>query len=260
MAASRHRLALKVTAIAAAFAASLLLPATTLAQATDADPEDPKTKGWRIFTEAREAAGAGPDGTPLRDYTFQLRSTAVTPKGKAERRSKGYYLHPRFVRQEIDDPVAGVVVVIFDGKKLWQVVPGDIRYMPDGLVDRYRIELDRSHLLLLPPPPDDTIWFLRQEEVAGRLADVIELRDVGGPPVRLFVDVETRDVVKKMFVGDVPDGGMAQVEEFYANFQDVGGYRWPFYKKVVRNGKTATESITLDMQVNVGLTERNILR
>ncbi len=79
MAASRHRLALKVTAIAAAFAASLLLPATTLAQATDADPEDPKTKGWRIFTEAREAASAGPDGTPLRDYTFQLRSTAVTP-------------------------------------------------------------------------------------------------------------------------------------------------------------------------------------
>ena len=116
MAASRHRLALMVTAIAAACAASLLLPATTLAQATDPDPEDPKTKGWRIFTEAREAAGAG------------------------------------------------------------------------------------------------------------------------------------------------PDGGMAQVEEFYANFQDVGGYRWPFYKKVVRNGKTATESITLDMQVNVGLTERNIMR
>ena len=212
----------------------------------------------------RSPRGGGrrlPDGTPLRDYTFQLRSTAVTPKCKAERRSKGYYLHPRFVRQEIDDPVAGVVVVIFDGKKLWQVVPGDIRYMQAGLVDRYRSELDRSHLLLLPPPPEDTIWFMRQEEVAGRLADVIELRDVGGPPVRLFVDVETRDVVKKMFVGDVPDVRHGcKSRSSTRTSRTSARYRWPFYKKVVRNGKTATESITPDMQVNVGLTERNILR
>lgn len=256
MAASRQT----VAGFAAVLAASLLFPSASLAQASDTDTDDPQEEGWQIFTEAREAAGAGPEGTPLKDYTFQLRSTAVTPQGKIERRSKGYYLHPRLVRQEIEDPVAGVVVVIFDGKKLWQVVPGDIRYMPANLVDRYSIELDRSHLLLLPPPPKDTIWFLGQEEVAGRPADVIELRDVGGPPVRLFVDVETRDVVKKMFVGDAPDGGMAQVEEFYTNFQDVGGYRWPFYKKVVRNGKPATESITLDMKVNVGLTERNLLR
>ena len=132
--------------------------------------------------------------------------------------------------------------------------------MPASLVDRYRQELDRSHILLLPPSPKDTIWFLRQEEVAGRLADVIELRDAGGLPLRLFVDVETRDVVKKVFVGDTPDGSMAQVEEFYINFQDVGGYPWPFYKKVVRNGKPATEGVTLDMQVNVSLTERTILK
>ena len=249
-----------VTAITAAVVVSFLLPATTFAQGEDANSDDPKKKGWRIFVEAREAAGSGPDGTPLHDYTFELRSTAVTPEGKVERRSKGYYLHPNLVRQEIQDPVAGVVVVIFDGKKLWQVVPGDIRYMPTNLVDRYRIELDRSHILLLPLPPKDTIWFLRQEEVAGRMTDVIELRDVGGPPLRLFVDVETHDVLKKMFVGDSPDGGMAQVEEFYINFQDVGGYRWPFYKKVVRNGKPATESVTLDMKVNVGLNERTILK
>ncbi len=241
-------------------ATSLLFVAAGFAQPSGAESDDPREKGRRIFAEARKAAGAGPDGKPLRDYTFELRSTAITPAGKAERRSKGYYLHPNFVRQEIQDPLAGVVVVIFDGKKLWQVVPGDIRYMPPDLVDQYHTELDRSHILLLAPPPQDTIWFLRQEEVAGRMADVIELRDVGGPPLRLFVDVESRDVVKKMFVGDVPGGGMAQVEEFYANFQDIGGYRWPFYKKVVRNGKTATESVTLDMKVNIGLTERDILR
>ena len=244
-------------AVTATAALSISL-AAGLAQ-SGGETQGPKEKGWRIFLEAREAAGAGPEGEPLRDYTFELRTTAVTPNGKNERRSKGFYLHPSLVRQEIEDPRAPVVV-IFDGKKAWQAVPGDVRYMPDDLVNQYRLELDRSHILLQAPPPNNTVWFLRQEQVAGRLADVIELRDTAGPPLRLFVDAETRDVVKKTFVGDVPGGGMAQVEEFYSNFQDVGSYRWPFYKKVVRNGKTATESVTLEMKVNVGLTDRDILR
>jgi len=233
--------------------------ALTILALSAAGAEDPKVRGWEILRKARAAAGAGADGVPLRDYIFELRTKAVTPDGDLERHSKGFYLHPGLVRQEIDDPRAKIVVV-FDGKKAWQVVPGDIHYMPDALAKQYKSELNRSHILLLPPPPDDSVWFLKQEEVAGRQTDVIELREVGGPPLRLFVDVETHDVLKKMFVGDAPGGGMAQVEEHFANFQDAGGYRWPFYKRVVRNGKVATETTTLSLEVNTGLTESDIVR
>jgi outer membrane lipoprotein-sorting protein len=231
----------------------------TIPAVTAAAEDDPKERGWEIFQQAREAVGAGADGVPLRDYVFELHTKAATPDGEVERRSKGLYLHPGLVRQEIDDPKAKIVVV-FNGEKAWQVVPGDIHYMSDALAKRYKQELDRSHVLLLPPPPRDSIWFLKQEEVAGRQTDVIELREVGGPPLRLFVDVETHDVLKKMFVGDAPGGGMAQVEEYFSNFQDSGGYRWSFYKRVVRNGKVATDTTTLSLEVNTGLTESDIVR
>ena len=237
----------------------VVLCALSILASSGVAEEDPRTRGWQVFQQAREAAGAGADGLPLRDYVFELATKAVGPEGDVERRSKGYYLHPGLVRQEIDDPRVKVVV-IFDGKKAWQVVPGDVHYMPDELAKRYKRELDRSHILLLPPPPKDSIWFLKQEQVAGRQTDVIELREVGGPPLRLFVDVETHDVLKMMFVGDAPGGGMAQVEEYFSNFQEAGGYRWPFYKRVVRNGKVATETTTLSLEVNTGLTESDIVR
>ena len=238
---------------------SATLCALAILAGTASGQDDAKERGWEIFQQARQAAGVKADSVPVKDYVFELQSKAVTPNGEVKRRSKGLYLHPGLVRQEIDDPKAKIIVV-FNGEKAWQIVPGDIHYMPDALAKQYKAELDRSHVLLLPPPPRDSIWLLNQEEVEGRPTDVIELREAGGPPLRLFVDVETRDIVKKMFVGDAPGGGMAQVEEYFSNFQESGGYRWPFLKRVVRNGKQATETTTLSLKVNTGLTESDIIR
>ena len=101
--------------------------------------------------------------------------------------------------------------------------------------------------------------FLREEVVDGRETEVIELNDVGDMPLRLFVDTESQDVVKKMFVGDTPSG-MAQVEEFLSDFRNVGGYRFPLTKRVLRNGALAVESTISNMKVNVGLQREVLLR
>jgi len=114
--------------------------------------------------------------------------------------------------------------------------------------------------MLAPPPEISDVQFLRSEEVDGRPTDVIEIRDVGGTPLRLYVDVDSRDVVKQVFIGDAPDGTMSQVEEFYSDFREIGGYRWHHKRKVVRNGKPALESETSNLKVNSGLTKSDILR
>lgn len=236
-----------------------VLCALTILAGSVAAEDDARERGWEIFQQARAAAGVKADSVPVKDYVFELQTKALTPDGEVQRHSKGYYLHPGLVRQEIDDPKAKIIVV-FNGDKAWQIVPGDIHYMPDALAKRYKMELSRSHVLLSPPPPRDSIWLLNKEEVEGRQTDVIELREVGGPPLRLFVDSETHDVLKMMFVGDAPGGGMAQVEEYFSNFQESGGYRWPFHKRVVRNGKVATETTTMSLEINTGLTESDIVR
>ena len=226
-----------------------------------ADEPDAEERAWEVYERARERAAAGPSAQPVRDYTFDLLTRTNNPKEKdkqIELASKGYFLTPNMVRQEIEVPNAKVIVV-FDGEKGWQMLPNDVRYLPDAASAQIKADLARSHVFLADPPARDQVRFLGEEEVDGRMSEVIELNDVGNMPLRLFVDQETGDVIKKMFVGDTPTG-LAQVEEFYSDFRVVGGYRWPFVKRVLRNGKFAKESTTLSMKVNVGLTKNDMIR
>lgn len=229
---------------------SLELPA----QSTKESPS-----GWEIYLAARETVGAKSDNAPIRDYTFDLKTTVDADGKPRQIESSVWYLVPGFVRQQIQSP-QGVVSVIFDGEKGWREIESGIQPMPEDAVGRIRADLARSHVMLAPPPERSDVRFLRSEEVDGRPASVIEIRDVGGTPLRLYVDVDSHDVVKQVFMGDAPDGTMSQVEEFYSDFREIGGYRWHHKRKVVRNGKPALESETSNLKVNSGLTKSDILR
>ncbi len=224
--------------------------------------EDNKKKGFKIFGQAREQAGAGEEAEPLRDYTFDL-LTRTQPRGaKAKKpielKSRVSVIAPSVIRQEIQTPAAKVVVV-FDGKQGRQVLPGDTKYLPDTASEQIRADLARTLVLFFADPEPGEVRFLREEVVDGRETEVIELNDVGDMPLRLFVNTESQEVVKKMFVGDTPSG-MAQVEEFLSDFRNVGGYRFPLTKRVLRNGALAVESTISNMKVNVGLQREVLLR
>ncbi len=214
--------------------------------------------GWQVFLEAREAAGAGPSGTTLRDYTYELVTRTQTPNGEVQLQSSGSFLTPNWIRQEIHAP-AGEIVMIFDGGSAWQIVPAGRRELPAAMVEQFRSDLSRSHVLIGALPSKDAIWFLRQEKVEKRPADVIEIREPGATPLRLFVDTETKNLLKTMYVGDTP-AGMAQVEEFYSDFLELGGVRWYQKKRVARNGQLAQQSTRKILKVNSGLTKEDILR
>jgi hypothetical protein len=234
----------------------LFLTATPGSRAAEGAPPN-QQQGWRIFLEARQAVRLGQPGASLHDYQYELVTRTQTPNGEVELRSSGLFLTPAFVRQEIHAP-GGEIVMIFDGVKAWQVTPAGKRDLPAAMAGQFRADLARSHVLLDPPPPQEAVWFFRQEEVNGKLADVVELR-LGESPLRLFIDTKTKDLVKTMYVGDTPSG-MAQVEEFYSEFVETGGFRWPRKKRVLRNGQPAGQSVKAIAQVNSGLTIENILR
>jgi len=215
--------------------------------------------GWRIYQEARLAAGTGPAATPIHDYSHDLLTRLKTPKGDAEVRSTVYFLTPGLIRQEMETP-GGKAVIIFDGEKVWRALAGEVQQLPAEAVQQIRSDLARSHVLLSPAPNPEAIRYLSQDEVEGRAVDVIQISDVGGTPLRLFVDAQSRGILKKIFVGDVPGGGMAQVEELYSDFREVAGYRWPHRRQVWRNGKLALDSTLLNLRVNIGLEVGDITR
>jgi hypothetical protein len=231
---------------------------TPTAQAQAAETSDPLELGWKIYQQARQAAGAKPDTEPLRDCTFELATLLQTPQGEAQVESKMFLRLPLEVRQEVKTP-GGNVVIIFDGEKSWQNTLTEKRPLPPAAVEQIRADVSRSLILFADPPEKGAVRFLRREDVEGRPADVVQIDDIGQTPLRLYVDAETRDVVKKMFVGDTP-AGMAQVEEFYSDFREVDGYRWPHHRRLLRNQQLALESRIRNLRINTGLTAEDILR
>ena len=126
----------------------LLLMNALAAPVLAADEPDPKKRAWEVYERARERVGAEPSAPPVRDYTFDLVTRTNNPKEQdkqIELTSKGFFLTPNLVRQEIEVPNAKIIVV-FDGEKGWQMLPNDMRYLPDGASAQIKADLARSHV------------------------------------------------------------------------------------------------------------------
>jgi hypothetical protein len=238
----------------AALSASAVLSAQTAETAND---HAAREQGWKLFQQARQALRAGGDPAPIHDYSFDLTTQVHTPKGVSQLTSKTFFVYPGFVRQEIDTP-QGKAVVVFDADHGWQQGASGRRELSAAAASQIRAELARNNVLIGPEPDPAMVRYLGPDEVAGRPVEVVQIADVGGTLLRLFVDAHTHDVLKHTFVGDTPQG-LAQVEEIFSDFQQVGGYRWYQHRKVLRNGETALESSRSNVQVNMGYARAGLL-
>lgn len=216
-----------------------------------------RDQGWKLLEQARDAFRAGGDPAPIHDYSFDLTTQVHTPQGVAQLTSTTYFVYPESVRQEIETP-QGEVVIVFDGEHGWQQGAAGRRTLSDEAAQQIRAELARNNVLIGPPPDPAFVRFTGRDEVEGRTVDVVQIADVGGTLLRLFIDAETHDVLKHTFVGDTPQG-LAQVEEVFSDFRETGGYRWYHHRKVLRNGSTALESTRSNLRVNAGYEQAGLL-
>ncbi len=215
-----------------------------------------ETDAWEIFLAARERAGAS---GVLQDYSYDF--VTALPAGdnqQVEVRGSVVAILPDLIRQEMQT-LQGPAQLYFDRGDAWQIVGGARMDLPEDAAALQQSELARRHVLFLEPPAKQLVRYRREEDVGGRIADVIEIIDVAGAPLRLYVDQETKDVLKQVFVGDIPGGGMAQVEEIYTEFQEVKGFRFPTRREIVRNGEPARTDQFQDLMVNNALQREIVL-
>ena len=172
-------------------------------------------------------------------------------------RSKVQVVLPNASRVEIE-ATTGRTVLVYDGKAVTNRTAGQA--LPTQAADLQRRELARAFALFGPRPGEGTVRYKGEGEVGGRTVEIIELFDVGDTPLRLFLDAETHDVLKRMYVGDSPDGTMAQVEEVLSDYRNVGGIRWAHAMKTTRNGQAGPTSTFSAVQVNQGLEAAEITK
>lgn len=218
---------------------------------------DPAEKGWEIFLEARQAAGV--DRVGLHDYSYEM-STELEMQGRrVQMQSRVQAVLPDAFRQEIEGG-GGALVMTLDGGDGWRSQAGAKQPIDAAAAQRARGDLARAHVLFGEPPPEGSVRYRGRETAGGREVDVIEIGSVGDTPLRLFIDPETHNVVKTVHVGDVPGGGMAQIETVLEDYVEVGGIRFPRKRRVLRNGQEATVQTRTKIEVNTGLTRDQVLR
>ena len=232
----------------------IALAAVTLIAADSGLAADPDA--WSIYLAAREQAGGAQPGR-LVDYTYEVVTTLPAGKSQVDVHGSVVVILPDLIRQELQTP-QGPTQLFFDGSSAWQILGGKRRDLPNEAAGLQRAELARRHVLHGELPAKELVRYRREEQVDNRIADVIEIVDVGGAPLRLYVDRESKDVLKQVYVGDVPGGGMAQVEEVQSDFVDVNGFRFATRRAVLRNGEPARTSALSGIRVNGGV-KREIL-
>ncbi|MDA0205601.1 MAG: hypothetical protein O3A53_01920 [Acidobacteria bacterium] len=218
-----------------------------------ADPD-----AWTVYLAAREQAGGSKPGR-LVDYSYDVVTTLPAGKNQVDVHGSVVVILPDLIRQELQTP-QGPTQLFFDGVSAWQVLGGKRRDLPNEAAALQRAELARRHVLYGELPTKELVRYRREEQVDGRIVDVIEIIDVGGAPLRLYVDRESKDVVKHVYVGDIPGGGMAQVEESQSDFVDIDGFRFATRRSVVRNGESARTSVLSGIRVNGGVRREIVLR
>jgi hypothetical protein len=216
-----------------------------------------REKGWELLQQAREAFQGGGDAATVRDYSFDVTTNIHTPNGVTPLTSQAFVVYPDSVRQEIQAP-QGKAVIVFDGEQGWQQSAAGRRELSAEAAKQIRAEMARNNLLIGPDPDPAFVRYTGPDEVAGRPVEVVQIADVGGTLLRVFIDTETHDVLKHMFVGDTPHG-LAQVEEIFSDFRESGGYRWYHRRQVLRNGEIALESTRSNLRVNVGYDRARLL-
>ncbi len=221
--------------------------------------ESPQERGWAVLEETLKAAGGREKLAAIRDISFDVQSKLPVQTGVLDLASKIRVVLPDTVRQDMSTQ-AGESTIALDRWRGWRRAPGGQDEIPADQLQRTQAEMARTYWMFRPPADRSSLRWVGTETVEGRACDVIEIANVAGAPLRLFVDRQTRDVLKRTYRAIAPDGKPADVEEFLSDYRVVDGLRWPFKIRVTRNGNPARETITKNMKINTGLKAEDLMR
>jgi hypothetical protein len=237
--------------------AATALAASALAQTPPAGASE---RGWQVLEAALKAAGGRDKLEAVKDLSFQLQTRVIAPQGDFDIRSESRFVFPRTVRQESAMPF-GEVSMAVNGDRGWMKGPKGLIELPPAELRRIEADLARGNFLFRPPKDPSQVRWAAEETVEGRLCDVIEIAGVGGVPLRLAVDRQSFDILKRSYRSEAPGSGtLGQVEEFLSDYREIEGLRLSFRVRVMRDGKLARDSVTRELRINSGLNAQELFR
>jgi len=164
--------------------------------------------------------------------------------------------YPGSFRSESKTP-AGPLVQVFHNGAFWVQDPArGAREQPAPVANEMRANVQRDSIGLLVGLLDKRLTALRvpDVEVAGRRMPAVEVSGPTMPPLTLIFDPATALIVRQRYRAvTAPGAAVAETEEEFSDFRDVGGIKVPFSAVIRVNGAVTLTRIVRSVEYNVPL-------
>ncbi len=252
-------------------------PLDSLGEVTEIDitiptpsPEPVPEAGEGDVAKAREILAAAVDAHGGLENLKQVKTLVSkgkinmnTPAGEMTMEGKVTVALPSKARYDLTIQAMGMTMSrVLGAESAWMASPQGSQTMPEVFAQEGRNEIFRLNPPLLTYVSGDeaTVQHLGEEDVNGKMADVILVSNTPAGSIKLFIDQESKHIVKKEFQALGQQGGPVQREEFYSDHRDISGVKIAFSIISIDNGEKAAEvtlsKVTINAEVDESIFEQ----
>ena len=261
----------KFTLIAVGKASDFDKPLSTLGDVTEVDITIPSpspepvpeageaetAKAKAILAEVIEAHGGFDKLKSVKNIITKGKMVVNTPGGMMELDGEVTIVLPNKARADLSMPAMGMRMSrIYDGQSGWMVMPQGVQPLPPAYVEEGKKEIFRDSIPLLAYVSNEEVsaQYLGAEDVNGKMADVILISDTPADTLKLFIDQETKYIIKKEYQS-LTDQGPAEREEFLDDYREVSGVMIAFHTVSFDNGEQSAEITFSEATINAEVDE-----
>jgi outer membrane lipoprotein-sorting protein len=218
---------------------------------------DNSRKAKKILADVVKACGGLEKLKLVKNIVAKGQLSVNTPGGMMQMEMKQYYVFPDKVRMDMTLQAMGMEISqVFDGQSAWIITPQGVQPFPESLVEEFKKNAFRDTIRLLTNLSNDdiSVQYLGTEDVKGKMADVILVSNTSGDSLKIFIDGETKYIVKKTYRA-MSEEGPVDTEEFTDDYRDVSGVKNSFHIVINRNGAQYAEITLSELAINTEIDE-----
>ena len=259
----------KFTLIAVGKASDFDKPLNTLGDVTEVDitipspspepvpeaGEEDVAKAKMILADVIEAYGGLDKLKGVKNIVTRGKMVVNTPGGMMELDGEVTIVLPTKARADLSMPGMRMSR-IYDGQSAWIVMPQGVQPLPAAFVEEGKKEIFRDSIPLLTyiSHGETSAQYLGAEDVKGKMTDVILVSNTPADSLKLFIDQETKHIIKKEYQG-LTEQGPAEREEFLDDYREVSGVMVAFHTVLVDNGEQSAEITFSEVMINAEVDE-----
>ena len=214
-------------------------------------------KAKAILNNVVEAYGGLDNLKGVKNIVSKGKLIANTPGGMMEFDVEATVVLPTQARFDMKMPAIGMQMSqIYDGQSAWIEMPQGVQPLPPAYVDEGKRNIFRDNIQLLTyiSGEEGSVQYLGAEDVKGKMADVILVSDTPADTLKLFIDQETKHIIKKEYQA-LTEQGPAEREEFLDDYREVSGVMIDFHTVLIDNGEKSSEITLSEVMLNTEVDE-----